>query len=257
MADYVYDELPLYRVPGEQISTVSVYIDAGGTVSTAIDMDIGRVIGVIIPAAFTPADLTFLVSADGDNYYPLYDYDVERSIVYVATGVERYVTTLFIDWMAVRALKIRSGLSSAPVIQDLARELKLVLAYPTPAFVPDDQESTNTLSTVAQYIDAARVLLQDRVVEYRYSDIDLMSNLNIALTEVRRLRPDLFLDTNFGVIPSFYDPEQVVEFEPQFRMALVYYICGQAQLSDQEDTQDARATIFLNKFVAQLTTIPS
>jgi hypothetical protein len=42
-----------------------------------------------------------------------------------------------------------------------------------------------------------------------------------------------------------------------YRVSLLYYICGQAQLRDDENTQDARASVFLNKFVAQMLTIQS
>jgi hypothetical protein len=45
--------------------------------------------------------------------------------------------------------------------------------------------------------------------------------------------------------------------DPMYRVSLLYYICGQAQLRDDENTQDARASVFLNKFVAQMLTIQS
>jgi len=46
-----------------------------------------------------------------------------------------------------------------------------------------------------------------------------------------------------------------VPIDPQVRVAFVYYICGMAQLRDEENTQDARSAMFLNKFVSQLLTI--
>jgi hypothetical protein len=40
-------------------------------------------------------------------------------------------------------------------------------------------------------------------------------------------------------------------------VAFVYYICGQAQLRDDENVQDSRAVTFLNKFTSQMLTITS
>lgn len=113
------------------------------------------------------------------------------------------------------------------------------------------------LDTVADYIAHARVLLQDTVVDYRYSDDELVDNLNMGLLEIRRLRPELMLATFNGSIPvySATSPTTAVACDVQYRPALLYYICGQAQLRDDEATQDQRATVFLNKFTSQMLTI--
>jgi len=113
------------------------------------------------------------------------------------------------------------------------------------------------LDTVSDYVTAARVLLQDQISPYRYPDPDLVQALNMGVLEARRLRPDLFL-TSFSSLPSFTTNDATaVNIDPQYRVSFVYYICGQAQLRDEEDTQDARATVFLNKFVAQLLSVQS
>jgi hypothetical protein len=111
------------------------------------------------------------------------------------------------------------------------------------------------LSTVAEYVTAARTLLSDTVEPFRYSTADLVLGLSIALLEARRLRPDLFIG-RYDDIPSFtVSDATAVDFDEQYRMALVYYIIGHAQLRDAEDTQDARAAAFLNKFTSQLTVL--
>lgn len=114
---------------------------------------------------------------------------------------------------------------------------------------------TQALDTVGDYVSQARVLLQDTVPDYRYSTAELINNLNLGLLEMRRLRPDLMMATFRTSIPKYTYPAQVVACDPMYRVALLYYICGQAQLRDDEATQDSRATVFLNKFVAQLQTI--
>lgn len=113
------------------------------------------------------------------------------------------------------------------------------------------------LDTVANYIADARVLLQDTVSPYRYETDELVENLNLGLLEMRRLRPDLLMSSFRSTFPSYSASftSTTVAVDPQYRMALLYYICGQAQLRDDEATQDNRAVNFLNKFTSQMLTI--
>jgi len=111
-----------------------------------------------------------------------------------------------------------------------------------------------TLNTVGDYIADARVLLQDTVADYRYSDAELIENINLGILEMRRLRPDLLLGS-FASIPRYTVTGDAVAVDPQYRVALLYYVCGMAQLRDDEATQDSRATVFLNKFTSQMLTI--
>jgi hypothetical protein len=112
------------------------------------------------------------------------------------------------------------------------------------------------LSTVQHVIDEARVLLLDTVAPYRYGDAELIRALNIAVLEARRLRPDLFLQT-FNALPSYTGAGNTFGIEPMYRPSFVYYVVGRAQLRDDEATQDARAGVLMNKFVAQLLTVAS
>lgn len=113
------------------------------------------------------------------------------------------------------------------------------------------------LDTVADYIADARVLLQDAVEPYRYSSAELVENLNLGLLEIRRLRPDVMASTFRTSIPKYSaaSTSTAVAVDVQYRVALLYYVCGQAQLRDAEDVQDARSLAFLNKFTAQMLTL--
>jgi hypothetical protein len=78
--------------------------------------------------------------------------------------------------------------------------------------------------------------------------------------EAKRLRPDLYLRTLSLSMPVFAAEADVVtddKIPSEYRPAFIYYIVGNAQLQDEEDVQDQRATIFLNKFTAQMLQIPS
>ena len=113
------------------------------------------------------------------------------------------------------------------------------------------------LDTVQDYVDRARVLLLDIVAPYRYSDVDLVENLNMGVLEARRLRPELFKSYFRTSLPDYSAATMsaAVDIDPQYRVAFVYYMCGQAQLRDDENVQDSRASAFLNKFTSQLLSI--
>ena len=113
------------------------------------------------------------------------------------------------------------------------------------------------LDTVQDYIDRARVLLLDEVAPYRYPTADLVENLNMGILEVRRLRPDVLFAYLRTALPDFNTGAlgATVPIDPQYRVAFVYYICGHAQLRDDENVQDSRAVTFLNKFTSQMLTL--
>lgn len=113
------------------------------------------------------------------------------------------------------------------------------------------------LDTVNDYIVSARRLLLDEVEPYRYPTPDLVDALNFGFLEARRLRPDLLLSRFRTSLPSYSSSNlsAPVDLDPQYRLAFLYFICGQAQLRDDEPTQDQRAAGFLGKFIAQLQTI--
>jgi hypothetical protein len=110
------------------------------------------------------------------------------------------------------------------------------------------------LETVAKYVTAARVLLQDtKNTPYRYPDADLLAALSDAIPEAKKLRPDLFITTPLQDFAA--NDTTVVTFDPMYRIALVYYMVGKMQLRDDEEVQDQRAAAFLSMFQAKLTTV--
>lgn len=111
--------------------------------------------------------------------------------------------------------------------------------------------------TVQDFLDRARILLLDETAPYRYSTASLVLALNDALAEARRIRPDI-MRGYFGTdLPEFAvgDVAEDVPIDQMYRSAFNYYIVGMAQLRDDEDVTDARASNLLNKFVAQLTAV--
>jgi hypothetical protein len=79
-----------------------------------------------------------------------------------------------------------------------------------------------------------------------------MEALNLALVEARLIRPDLFLDLEFEIPNYTATSDATTDIEEQYRVAFLYYIVGHAQLRDEEDTQDARASALLGRFTKLL-----
>lgn len=110
------------------------------------------------------------------------------------------------------------------------------------------------MATINDYLERARILLQDRMVgAYRYPDSDLLIAFDSAIREAKRLRPDMFITTPMPAVMGM-PVTTVVTLDDQYMSSFVYYIVGWVQLQDMENTQDARASVFLNKFVSQLLT---
>lgn len=108
------------------------------------------------------------------------------------------------------------------------------------------------LSTVVGLTSYARTLLQDTLAPYRYSTPDLLVELNAGLLEMRRLRPDLFISTP-DVTPTYATADTTtIAVDQQYLLALAYWMAGQAQLRDEEETTDARASAMLQKFTSVL-----
>ncbi len=110
------------------------------------------------------------------------------------------------------------------------------------------------LDTVADYVALSRVLLQDTVDSpYRYQDSELAMALSLALSEAKRIRPDLFLNVS---LPTFTVSDATpVVLDETYRILMVYYMCGHAQLRDDEEVQDQRAVAFMSLFSTKLTSV--
>lgn len=133
--------------------------------------------------------------------------------------------------------------------------------------------------SASTYIGMARLNLQDLVMPYRYPDQTLLNALNLALDEVTRIRPDMYLDLKYqrplrkGDIdegePGEYTTSDIVvnsdgSYGPggtlvpipsKYTQAIDWFIAGWAQFLDVTDTQDQRAQGFLMKFQTHLATL--
>jgi hypothetical protein len=95
-------------------------INASGSLTAGIDMDRTVLSGIILPATFDAADLTFQASADGTTYVDLFDGTAERTLT-TAGALGKAVHLDSSQWLPWRWLKIRSGPAGAPVAQAATR----------------------------------------------------------------------------------------------------------------------------------------
>jgi len=106
------------------LSVRTLPIAAGANQSAAIDLYYHSLLAVVMPAAWTAADLTFQASADGATFFNLYTSGGAEYTMKV--DASRYVALDPTDFVGVRFLKVRSGSASAPINQAAERTLTLV-----------------------------------------------------------------------------------------------------------------------------------
>jgi hypothetical protein len=104
-------------------ATLDAVIANGASLSAAVEIGKTWVTGLILPAAWTAASLTFQGSVDGTNFYNLYDTDGTE--VTSQAAVDRFVRLDSADWSKFSHIKIRSGTSGTPVNQGAARTIKI------------------------------------------------------------------------------------------------------------------------------------
>lgn len=79
---------------------------------------------LVMPSAWTTADLTFQASVDGQTFGDLYDDTGVEVVVKAAAG--RVIVLPAAYFWGLRWLRVRSGTSSAPVNQAAARQLTIL-----------------------------------------------------------------------------------------------------------------------------------
>ncbi len=95
------------------------------SLSAAVNLAGYALCGIIMPTAWTAANLTFQASHDNTTYNNVYTSNgIEKTVV---AAVSEFITIDPIDFIGVEWLKVRSGTSGTPVNQAAAATLILVL----------------------------------------------------------------------------------------------------------------------------------
>lgn len=114
-----------------------VTIPSGTSTSGLALLYDSELVGIIMPAAWTTAPITFIGSDDGNNFFGLFDGTGTNGIkvttptpsTYIAIGEETNVKSE--HFRGIIGLVIRSGTSGLPVNQTADRVLTLVLKKST------------------------------------------------------------------------------------------------------------------------------
>lgn len=109
-------------------STFKQQTIANGAAITATGFDVGVgafVTGILMPASWTAASLSFQVSIDSANFYDL--YDTAGSEVVVAAAASRVITVPATLLLGFRYIKVRSGTTGTPVNQGADRTITLIV----------------------------------------------------------------------------------------------------------------------------------
>lgn len=113
------------------------------------------------------------------------------------------------------------------------------------------------MRTAQDAITETRIILQDTVEPYRYPTSDLVRYLNNGMYELKRIRPDVFLNYCNKDLPQFIDDpddfEEELPFSTIFFQSMVLFITGYAEIRDDEYAVDSRAALLLGAFTTQLT----
>lgn len=102
-----------------------VVIAGGASLSAAVDIDGSSLVGIVMPAAWTAANLTFQGSSDDSVFNNLYD-DAGTEVT-VTAAAARYIAVQPSEFVGFDTLKIRSGTSGTAVTQAAARTITLIL----------------------------------------------------------------------------------------------------------------------------------
>lgn len=105
-------------------TTQTATILVGESISSAIDLSLGSAVFVHMPLAWTPAVLSFLISADGVTYGDFVDKDTREVSINVIPGTVFRTDILppVPGW-----LKFRSGSRDGAVAQEADRDIVVTI----------------------------------------------------------------------------------------------------------------------------------
>ena len=108
------------------LQNYTALIAAGASLSAAVSIGAGLLVGILVPSGWTAASLTFQTSVDGVNWFDVYDDLSNELTVTVASTGGCYILFDPDEWLGVNMLRVRSGTTAAPVNQVGAAAITLV-----------------------------------------------------------------------------------------------------------------------------------
>jgi hypothetical protein len=123
------------RSVAKELKDLTLVIAAGEALSDAVDCSMGQIVRVNIPAEWTAANISFLASTDGLQFFNVMYGSSEVAMatkagacVFLGTPPSTLLVPPEAFWSSIGWLKIRSGSSSgSPVLQAADREITVTL----------------------------------------------------------------------------------------------------------------------------------
>lgn len=117
--------MPELSKPYSELASQEAAIANGASLSGAVVLPPAEYLaGIVMPAAWTAANLTFQVSEDGVTYNDLYDQDGTE--INVTAAASRHIILNPETFWGIHYLKVRSGTTGTAVNQGAARTVVLV-----------------------------------------------------------------------------------------------------------------------------------
>lgn len=110
------------------------------------------------------------------------------------------------------------------------------------------------MALYSDIIAQARVLLQDSVSPYRYSDAELLVGANDAVKTIRKVRPDIFYG-KYKVAISDAALTDTFPIGEEYKMAVRDFVVAHGQLRDSEDASSSKAALFMELFAKGMTAL--
>jgi hypothetical protein len=106
----------------------TVTIANGASLSDGIDLGSSALAGILMPAAWTAAGLSFAVSTSlAGTYVPLWNsFGAEYIIASASAVASQHIVIPLVDFAGIQFIKVRSGTAAAAVNQGAARILTLI-----------------------------------------------------------------------------------------------------------------------------------
>jgi hypothetical protein len=106
--------------------------------------------------------------------------------------------------------------------------------------------------TGSDYVDEAKALAQD-TEGVRYPTARYYQAMNAGLAEAWRVRPDFYRGLDTPPTYNVSDANTTIDFPRQYAWALLFYIVGHLEFTDEEGNLDQRAAALTTAFIAKLT----
>lgn len=106
------------------IETQTATIGVGASLSAEVALGEKTLVGIVMPAGWDAAALTFQASPDDVNFSELYSSAGSAVSFTVAAG--QFIAVDPTTWRGVTGIKVRSGTAAAPVNQTANRSLTLI-----------------------------------------------------------------------------------------------------------------------------------